>query len=213
MDESDKTRLMGGGSGVENDATHLMGGGARVADDPDATVYARPGENPDATVYAPPVASRTAAAPRRAPEPVRNAVPSPSQTSYYGYGYDGAAGGDGRGARRGPNLKRITLVLVGALVALIVFAVVSSCVSDAVSSVAAGASSDTAPRTTTTGTTNPEPTSSTSGTDTDPDLGGIADTLGDAATTAREVAQNVGGVAKDLASKLPSQVKGLLSSR
>lgn len=61
MDESDETRLMGD----EGES------------DPDATVYARPGENPDATVYAPPSVSHTAGAPRRAPEPVRNAVPSP----------------------------------------------------------------------------------------------------------------------------------------
>lgn len=165
MDENDETRVMGDEG--ENDL--------------------------DATVCAPPSVSRTAAAPRRAPEPVRNAVPSPSQTSYYGYGYGDTGGSDGRGSRRGPNLKRITLVLVGALVALIVFAVVSSCVSDAVSNVAAGGSSGTASSNTTSSSEN-----TSSGTDTD---------------AARDVAEDVGSVAQDVASELPSQVKGLLSSR
>ncbi len=185
MDENDETRVMGDEG--ENDL--------------------------DATVCAPPSVSRTAAAPRRAPEPVRNAVPSPSQTSYYGYGYGDTGGSDGRGSRRGPNLTRITLVLVGALVALIVFAVVSSCVSDAVSSVTSGASSGATSSGTATSAASPEPTSSTSDTETGFDLGEIADTLGDAASTVQEVAKDVGSVARDVASELPSQVKGLLSSR
>lgn len=209
-------RDAGVGRDADPDATVYAGSGAGFDADPDA--------DPDATVYAPSAPSRTAPAPRRAAEPVRNAVPSPSQTSYYGYGYGGAAGSGSRGNHRGPNLKRITLVLVGALVALIVFAVVSSCVSEAVSSMAAGASSGAAsgsattttsktgtPTTGTGGSGTPKSTGSSS--DTGIDLDGVTETLGGAADAAKEVAQDLGDVAQGVVSKLPSQVKEVLSSK